>query len=93
MIKYISKLIMVVFVPVFSCRAACEATTKTYTACKSGYYLNNNSCKQCPVYYNSKRGTSADKNTNGISDCYIPGGASASDSSGTYKYTNDCYYK
>jgi len=28
--------------------AACVSTDKSYTACKSGYYLSNGTCLSCP---------------------------------------------
>lgn len=71
--------------------AACTANPKTYTSCKPGYYLSDGDCKRCPssggVY-----GTTADKNTGGITSCYIPSGNSFSDSTGSGTYTGNCYY-
>jgi len=68
--------------------AACVAI-KTYTACNAGYYLQTltDSCLSCP-----DSGVSADDNTGGITDCYLPSGTTGSDTTGTYEYTNDCYY-
>lgn len=74
-----------------SAYAACTATTKTYTACKPGYYLSSGDCLRCPssggVY-----GTSADNNTGGITSCYIPSGNTGSDTTGSFTYTGNCYY-
>lgn len=71
--------------------AACTATTKTYTACKPGYYLSSGDCVRCPssggVY-----GTTADNNTGDITSCYLPSGTSGSDTSGSFTYTGNCYY-
>lgn len=76
--------------------AACVATDKSYTACKSGYYLTevididsqkSGMCLSCP-----ESGTSADKNSGSITSCYLPSGTTGSDATGTYEYTNDCYY-
>ncbi len=54
--------------------AACVSTDKSYTACKSGYYLTKTpefisqttagTCLSCP-----ESGTSADKNATGITEC------------------------
>lgn len=67
--------------------AACTATTKTYTACKPGYYLNGGACASCP-----SPGTTPDRNTGTITSCYLPSGTSCSDTSGTCSYTSNCYY-
>ncbi len=71
--------------------AACTTTTKTYTACKPGYYLNSAACTRCPssggVY-----GTTVDRNTGDITSCYIPSGTTFSDGSGSGVYEGDCYY-
>ncbi len=67
--------------------AECTADTKTYTSCKPGYYLSNGWCRACP-----NGGTSADKNTGGISDCYLAAGTTVTDISGTYSVTADCPY-
>jgi len=71
--------------------AACVSTDKSYTACKSGYYLSNGTCSACP-----SSGTSADANDGGITDCYLPAGTkgTAFDPTGSYEYEyiNDCYY-
>ncbi len=76
--------------------AACTQGDKIYSSCKPGYYLteegqlagsNSNFCRACP-----SSGTSADKNATGITECYLPSGTTGSDATGTYEYTNDCYY-
>lgn len=61
-------------------------------ACKPGYYLENSTCKECPNIANNK-GTSADKNAGGITDCYLTPGT-YEDESGTFKIpeNNNCYY-
>lgn len=43
-------------------------------------------CTACPT-----PGTSA-KGARKITDCYIANGTTGSDSTGSYKYTSDCYY-
>ncbi len=71
----------------FNANAACTADAKTYTACKTGYYLSGGTCYSCP-----SGGTSADQNSGGITDCYLPSGTTGSDSTGSYTYTSNCYY-
>lgn len=66
---------------------ACTETGTIYTACKPGYYLENNYCYACP-----DGGTSADKNTGGITDCYLPAGQAYSDTAGEWSYSENCYY-
>lgn len=72
-------------------QGACEATTKTYTSCKPGYYLSSGTCMRCPSS-GGAYGTSADRNTGGITECYLPSGTTGSDSSGSFTYTGNCYY-
>ena len=71
--------------------AACTANGTTYYACKPGYYLASGNCVRCPssggVY-----GTTPDNNTGGITSCYIPSGNSGSDATGSFTYTENCYY-
>ena len=84
------KTIIIPLVGAFVCgaaNAACTATTKTYTSCKPGYYLSGVACQSCP-----SGGTSADKNTGGVTSCYLPSGTTGSDSTGSYTYTANCYY-
>ena len=67
--------------------AACVENPLTYTSCKPGYYLSGTLCVVCP-----DGGMSADKNKNGIGECYLPTGSSFSDSTGSGTYTSNCYY-
>lgn len=67
--------------------AECVATTKTYTACKPGYYLTNGNCVACP-----DGGTSDDNNNAGITACYLSAGTASDDNTGEYTYTGDCPY-
>ena len=70
----------------------CICTKKFESRCAAGYYgtglptVGGSSCTQCP-----SPGTSAAGSTS-QSDCYIPAGTTGSDSTGTYKYTANCYY-
>lgn len=83
--------LLAIIVPMFNANADCRVTTKTYTACKPGYYLSGASCVRCPssggVY-----GTTADNNTGGITSCYLPSGTTGSDTTGNFTYTGNCYY-
>ena len=79
----------------------CEATAECVNdlcvrgqnyRCVAGAYgnpsaSNKTACAPCP-----SPGTSAAGSTS-QSDCYIPAGTTGSDSTGTYKYTSNCYYK
>ena len=70
----------------------CVCTKKTERRCSAGYYgtvgalVNSSSCTQCPSPGTSAAGATSQ------SDCYIPAGTTGSDSTGTYKYTSNCYY-
>ncbi len=65
--------------------------------CTEGYYhsggaqySDNYTCSLCPT-----PGTSYafdEKDTGGITTCYIPAGRTLSDETGSYKFTEDCYY-
>lgn len=89
------KILIGMAVAVFSVNAygACEATTKSYTSCNSGYYLMTNisggigDCLACP-----SPGSESDGGTSGISGCYVPSGTTGSDSTGSYTYSGNCYY-
>ncbi len=72
-------------------RADCVATTKTYTACKPGYYLSGGDCISCPSS-GGVAGRTADNNTGDITSCYIPSGTSFSDGTGSGVYSGNCYY-
>ena len=87
MIKKFMLFLVFLVVPIYGAYPACEATTKVYTACKAGYYLNGVTCYPCVG-----GGTSKDKNSSGLSACYLPAGTVDSDISGTFTYTEDCYY-
>ena len=70
--------------------AECVANSITYTSCKSGYYLSNGTCMICPTDGTPlSKAKSKDKNTGGITDCYVTSGK---DSTGEYTYTSSCYY-
>lgn len=76
--------------------AACSEKTKTYVSCKQKYYYDSliggtgKTCYRCPRFDDA---TSADKNTKGVTACYLPAGTTGSDSTGTFEYTADCYYR
>lgn len=55
--------------------------------CKPGEYKEDGECKDCP-----SPGTSS-LNASGITSCYIPSGYTGSDTSGSYEYAANCYYK
>lgn len=78
----------------------------TYTSCNAGYYKSGSSCNACQkgTYKSSagtatsctsctSPGTTASTGSTSSSDCYIPSGTTGSDSTGTYKYTSNCYWK
>jgi len=49
------------------------------------------SCSACPSS-GGTAGTTKSQGSTAITQCYIPAGASFSDSTGTYDYADDCYY-
>lgn len=67
-------------------------TDKTECLCKIGYYgTSTTGCAECP-----KLGTvpaiTSQIGTTDITKCFIPAGISITDNTGTYKFTNSCYY-
>lgn len=61
--------------------------------CAQGYYgTASTGCEDCPSLDGIK-GTTSGVGTDDITGCYIPGNTIYSDTSGEYKYIQDCYYK
>lgn len=61
------------------------------TPCPAGQYKSldktiGNICVDCPTPGTSEQGAKS------ITKCFIPAGTTVSDTTGTYKYTEDCYY-
>ena len=63
--------------------------------CAVGYYGNPTSgssgCSRCPSS-GGTYGTTASAGSTSITSCYIPSGTSFSDSTGSGRYTGNCYY-
>jgi len=93
--KKLIAFVVICLLPVVA-RASCVATTKTYTACKSGYYLTDGVCKPCLIDLNTgdlyANVTSPDGNTGPQTVCYIPAGTSFSDDTGSGTYASNCNY-
>lgn len=75
--------------------------TTTTARCQKGYYgtatLNNlkTSCSGCTACPSSGgvAGTTSGPGATAITECYIPAGTKSSDSTGSFEYTGNCYYK
>lgn len=73
----------------------------TTARCQKGYYgtakLNNlkTSCSGCTACPSSGgvAGTTSGPGATAITECYIPAGTKSSDSTGSFEYTGNCYYK
>ena len=78
------------FCAVMGCRPGWTPTPgRRSCVCAQGYYRNSsNDCVQCP-----DGGTTGGIGASSISACYIPANQSISDSTGTYVYTQNCFYK
>lgn len=61
------------------------------THCAAGYYKNGNTCTICPEE-DSVRGVTVDKNTAGITSCYIKSGTGFSNDTGVGTYSGNSYY-
>lgn len=76
-------------------------TFDTTARCQKGYYgtakLNNlkTSCSGCTACPSSGgiAGTTSGPGATAITECYIPAGTKSSDSTGSFEYTGNCYYK
>ena len=66
--------------------ATCECTKSVEFRCVAGYWGSGSTCSACPAPGTSSTGTTT------LQGCYIPAGTTGSDSTGTYKYTSNCYY-
>ncbi len=65
--------------------------------CKIGYYGTEDDCTKCPNDSGGKSGTTSnaswDNYATTITKCYMSSGTTSSDTSGSFKYSSDCYYK
>lgn len=69
--------------------------------CQKGYYgtaklnLLQTSCSGCTACPSSGgvAGTTSGPGATAITECYIPAGTKSSDSTGSFEYTGNCYYK
>lgn len=76
-------------------------TSDITARCQKGYYgtakLNNlkTSCSGCTACPSSGgvAGTTSGPGATAITECYIPAGTKSSDSTGSFEYTGNCYYK
>ncbi|MDR1360968.1 MAG: hypothetical protein LBJ18_01505 [Rickettsiales bacterium] len=71
---------------------ACKNSSCAGYACASGYYgqpvASNSGCTACPTPGTSKIYPNNILNT----QCYVMSSTNNSETSGTYQFTNDCYY-
>lgn len=72
----------------------CDNTTVSAYMCAKNYYGNptsptdTNACTRCPA-----NSITTDIGATSITSCYLKAGRSFSDTTGTYEYTENCYYK
>lgn len=68
-----------------------ECISTTQYRCAVGYYGSSSNgtsgCAKCP-----SSGATDSAGTAAITSCYLPAGTTASDTSGAYTFTNNCYY-
>ena len=73
-----------------------ECTKTTAYRCAAGYYGTSTNgstgCTICPTS-GGVGGQSVAGSNSAITSCYIPANTTLSDSTGTYQYTSNCYYK
>lgn len=73
----------------------CEVTSTSYS-CDKGYYgypgSSDTGCTRCPQSGNTY-GTTSTYGSQSITACYIPSNTDIEDTTGTYHFTQSCYYK
>ncbi len=64
-----------------------------YPTCEAGKFLNTDNyyCRDCATYTCNENATS-DAGALGVNECYVPKTAVQSDKTGTFEFTNNCYY-
>ncbi|MBP3316418.1 MAG: hypothetical protein J6L70_02355 [Alphaproteobacteria bacterium] len=63
--------------------------------CAAGEYFNTNNglCESCAYFTNcDKENVTSDAGSVGVNECYFPKGVEQSDDSGTFVFTNNCYW-
>lgn len=72
----------------------CVTGNAEYT-CKDGYYGNATSsgtgCTACPLYNGNQAHSRVGSNTT-ITSCFVPTNINITDTNGTYKFIDSCYY-
>ncbi len=69
-----------------------------YETLESGYdetlLIPNYYCEPCPIFRENDTiiNPSSTNNVQAITSCYLPTGATATDTTGSYTFTNNCYY-
>ncbi|MCM1294380.1 MAG: hypothetical protein NC311_02360 [Muribaculaceae bacterium] len=71
--------------------ATCGGGNGSTFSCNAGYYKNGTACTKCSTATGHNSATSA-AGVTAITGCYIPSGTTFSDSTGSGKYTSNCYY-
>jgi len=78
-----------------SCNAGYYMSGTVCKPCPVGTYKSTSgtqtSCTTCPTS-GGVAGTTESQGSTAVTQCYIPAGTSFSDSTGTYEYTDKCYY-
>lgn len=71
--------------------ATCAGGNLSTFVCAKGYYKNGSACTACPSL-NGVAGTTTSTGATSITSCYIRSSSSFSDVSGSWRYSDDCYY-
>lgn len=71
--------------------ATCAGGNRSTFVCAKGYYKNGSACTACPSL-NGVAGTTTSTGATSITSCYIRSGSSFSDVSGSWRYSDNCYY-
>ncbi len=75
--------------------SGCSGVFMTYSTCKclKGYYSSAEKCVRCPADADGNYGTTAAAgDTTRPTDCYLTRATEYQDDSGSYSYTQNCYY-
>ena len=75
------------------CPSNSTCTSATSFTCNKGYWKNGSVCTSCPPSNYGGYGTTASTGATSISECYLPAGTTSSDTTGTFQFTQKCYFE
>jgi len=74
------------------CPSNSTCTSATSFTCNKGHFKFGSTCAPCPPTGYGVGATTASTGATSMSECYIPAGTTSSDTTGTFQFTEKCYY-